>query len=486
MNRYLVLTLLLSLIVGTGRPVMPVVLASESAKPKEAVVTYDEHIRPIFRDHCFTCHNQNSAKSGLALDSYARVMEGGSRGEVVYADDLDSSRLWALVSHDEEPVMPPGQDKIAEPKLALISKWIGAGLPENSGSQARSRKPKLQLTASSSIGKPDGPVAMPEGLSRRPVVYTSRAAAVSALAASPWAPLVAVAGQQQVLLYHADTAELLGVLPFPEGIAHSLEFSRDGSKLLAGGGRGGYAGSAVLYDVSTGERLTKIGDELDAVLAADISADLSRVALGGPGRIVRIFATETGELVHEIHKHTDWIYCVRFSPDGQWLATGDRSQGLFVWEADTGHEYLDLRGHGAAVTDVAWRDDSQVLASASLDGAVRLWNLKDGKRLAQTKAHGGGVNAICYAHDGRLASAGSDRRAKLWSPGLKLLRAFPEFKESVLEIALTHDGTRIVAGDWSGQVRMWAVEDGKQVATLPPNPPTLAEQKHERPEGPQQ
>ena len=42
---------------------------------------------------------------------------------------------------------------------------------------------------------------MPEGLFRQPVVHTARAGAITALAASPWAPLIAVAGQKQVLLY---------------------------------------------------------------------------------------------------------------------------------------------------------------------------------------------------------------------------------------------------------------------------------------------
>ncbi len=75
------------------------------------------------------------------------------------------------------------------------------------------------------------------------------------------------------------------------------------------------------------------------MLAADINHDLTRIALGGPGKVVRIYATDTGELLHEIKKHTDWIYAVRFSPDGVLLATADRSNGLFVWEADTAREY---------------------------------------------------------------------------------------------------------------------------------------------------
>ena len=201
------------------------------------------------------------------------------------------------------------------------------------------------------------------------------------------------------------------------------------------------------------------------------ATDLKRIALGGPGHIVRIYATETGELLHEIKKHTDWIYAVRFSPDGVLLATADRSNGLFVWEAETAREYLDLRGHTDAVTDVAWRSDANVLASGSIDGTIRLWEMNEGKEIAKANAHGGGVNAVAFAPDGRIASVGQDRTAKLWDAGLTPLKTFPEFSEPALRVTFTHDGQRVVAGDWSGEVRMWNAEDAQQVGLLPPNPP---------------
>src|SRR5690554_2508200 len=93
-------------------------------KPAEAKVTYDEHVRPILRDHCFNCHSQGRAKSDLELDTYAGAMRGGAGGEVVLAGDLESSRLYALVAHLEEPKMPPEQDKLPEAKLTIIKNWI--------------------------------------------------------------------------------------------------------------------------------------------------------------------------------------------------------------------------------------------------------------------------------------------------------------------------------------------------------------------------
>src|SRR5256885_17082579 len=83
---------------------------AKPAAPAAPKITYDEHIRPILREHCFSCHSADKQESGLALDNYQKAMAGGSSGEVVLPGDLASSRLWALVSHAEEPKMPPKQD----------------------------------------------------------------------------------------------------------------------------------------------------------------------------------------------------------------------------------------------------------------------------------------------------------------------------------------------------------------------------------------
>src|SRR5262245_22761575 len=96
------LTALVAATIGIAQDAKP------SATPQPRI-TYDEHVRPIFREHCFSCHSADKQESGLALDNYAKAMAGGSSGEVVLAGDLASSRLWALVSHAEQPKMPPRQ-----------------------------------------------------------------------------------------------------------------------------------------------------------------------------------------------------------------------------------------------------------------------------------------------------------------------------------------------------------------------------------------
>ena len=450
----------------------------DSAKqsPETAKVTYEEDVKPIFREHCMTCHNQGDKRGGFALDSYGVLMEGGGSGEVVYEDgDVDSSRLWQLVNHDDTPVMPPEQSKIPAKKLDVLKAWIEGGALENSGSKAKA-KPKNSLAfVAPSAGKPDGPPPMPGQLPQTVPVVTSRASAITAVAASPWAPLVAVAGQKQIVLYHSESGQLLGILPFDEGIAQSLRFSRDGRYLVAGGGEHSVRGIAAVYGIESGKRLAIVGDDLDTVFDADCNHNMSKIALGGPQKMLRIFDATDGTILFDLKKHTDWIYSVAFSPDGVLIASADRSGGLVVWEADTGRPFLDLTDHKGAVNSLSWRDDSNVLASASDDGTVKLWDMAAGKVIKSINVNGGAVTSVRFDHKGQIVTGSKDRKVRVWDSNGKLVKQIPAAKETVLEVAITHDSQRVVRGDWNGNVDLISIADPKDTHSLAANPAPIQE-----------
>lgn len=451
-------------------------LSASAADPKSKV-TFDQQVMPILTQHCVGCHKGDSGKGGLDLSTYAKTMEGGASGEVVKPGDADGSRLWRLTAHKEQPFMPPKLPVIPKEQLDTLAMWINQGALENAGSKPKAVKPKAEVGLMSvKRGKPDV-VPMPtKPLNRNPVVVSTKANAVIAMAASPWAPLLAVGGQKQILLYHGDTFELIGVLPFTYGTPTSLKFSRNGSLLLAGGGRGGQSGKVVVFDVKTGEQIIEVGNETDAVLAADISADQQLIALGSPNKMVRIYSTKDGTLVSEMKKHTDWIYAVEFSPDGVLLATADRSGGLMVWEAATGREFYNLRGHTAAVLDVSWRDDSNILASASEDTTIRLWEMENGNQIKSWGAHGAGAQSVKFAHDNRLVSVGRDRVAKIWDMNGANTKAFPALADVGLRAAFNHDGSKVYAGDWTGTIFEYSSADAKVLAQATTNPPSVAQQ----------
>lgn len=440
-------------------------------------ITYDDHIKDIFRAQCFKCHDPDKKKGDLDLTSYSAMMLGGGSGPVVEAGNPDVSFLYTVMTHEEEPIMPPKSPKRPKAELDLIKKWILGGLLESKSSTAKkATKPKLDLSLTDApSGRPEGPPPMPVSLVVEPVVRTGRATTVTAIHASPWAPVVAVAGQQQVLLYHTDTLDLIGVLPFPDGEPHSLSFSRNGKLLLAGGGVGANLGTTVLYNIESGDRLMQVGEDFDTILASDVSGDQSYIATGGPDKYLNVYEIATGEKLHRIKKHTDWVQALGFSPDAVLLASGDRNGNLYVWESETGIQFYELRGHKGAITAVAWRPDSNVLASGSEDGTVKLWNMHDGKPLKSWNAHGGGVTSIMYSMDGRIVTTGRDKTAKLWDGNGKQQRAFSGLSDYGTAVAVSHDTKRVFVGDWNGQVFCFNADDGKKVGNVTPNPATIDE-----------
>ena len=455
--------------------VSSVVNSSSAADPKTKF-TYDQHILPILTAHCVGCHKGESAKGGLDLSTFAKLKEGGASGEVLKPGDADGSRLWRVTAHKEQPFMPPKMPMIDKEKVDTLALWIQQGALENAGSKPIAVKPKAEVGLMSvKRGKPDVAPMPEKPLRTEPVVTTAKPNAVIALAASPWAPLVAVGGVKQVMLFHGDTLALVGVLPFPHGTPTVLKFSRNGGLLLAGGGRGGQSGRVVVWDVKTGEQIIEVGNETDAVLAADISADQQLIALGGPSKMLRIYATKDGSLVREVKKHTDWIYAVEFSPDAVLLASADRSGGLMVWEAATGREFYNLRGHQAGVLDVSWRDDSNVLASCSEDTTIKLWEMENGNQIKTWGAHAGGAQAVKFSHDNRLVSTGRDKVTKIWDMNGAAQKTFPPHADVALRAAFNHDGTKVYSGDWTGAVQEFNVADAKLLAQATTNPMTPAQ-----------
>ncbi|MEM7011850.1 MAG: hypothetical protein AAF585_10240 [Verrucomicrobiota bacterium] len=237
-----------------------------------------------------------------------------------------------------------------------------------------------------------------------------------------------MSGQEHVRLLHAETEEELGKLPFPEGVPNVIRFSRDGAVLMVAGGRPVESGSVVLFDIKTGKRFTTVGDELDAVIAADLSPDQTLVALGGTGKVIKVYSTSDGEEQYKIEKHIDWVTAIAFSPDGESLATANRAGGLHLWDAKSGGIVLSLLEHKASERALDWRADSKFLAFAGEDGRVIWWDVKDGwPTVNKNNAHPpqrpkgtygripNGVLAARFGENGSLATAGRDLMVKLWT-----------------------------------------------------------------------
>ena len=444
--------------------------------PAQVKISYDDHVLAIFEQSCLNCHNPDKTKGGLDLSNFAGAMKGGSSGKIVEPGDT-SSTLINVVRQTTEPKMPPEGEKLSSEDIEILSKWIAGGLLENKSSKARkASKPKFETALHSDpSAKPDGPPPMPEHILLEPPVVTERASAVHAIAASPWAPLLAITSQKQILLHHTETLELIGILPFPEGDPISLAFTPDARYLIVGGGIPGKNGFTITFDVTNGSRVVNAGKEFDSILAADIRPGFDIVATGGPSKLLKLWETQTGELLHSVKKHTDWITALDISPDGILLASGDRNGGVWVWEAETANEFHTLRAHQAGITALAFRSDSNLLGTASDDGSVRFWEMNNGGEVKKIDAHPTGVTAFAFAKNGTFITAGRDNKAKLWKSDFNALREI-ELPALATAAAIDFENKTAFVADSLGNVHAFSAEEkgSSHIKSFPTNPATIA------------
>ena len=84
--------------------------------------TYESAILSIFEDKCGVCHG-DSAAGGLKLITYADLMKGSDKGEVIVAGNSAESKLVEVQSGDHFA-------NLTAAELTLVKEWIDAGAVE--------------------------------------------------------------------------------------------------------------------------------------------------------------------------------------------------------------------------------------------------------------------------------------------------------------------------------------------------------------------
>src|SRR6266404_8117147 len=121
-------------------------VAAQSAA--EQIEFFENKIRPLFVEHCYSCHSDKAEKlkGGLRLDSPEGVLKGGSSGPVIVPGDPDASLLIKAVRYsDPDLQMPPKDKKLPSEKIASLEAWVKMGAPLP-GSSASARRPLTDVT----------------------------------------------------------------------------------------------------------------------------------------------------------------------------------------------------------------------------------------------------------------------------------------------------------------------------------------------------
>ncbi|MBP89919.1 MAG: hypothetical protein CMJ64_24965 [Planctomycetaceae bacterium] len=90
-------------------------------------ITYEKHVRPILKAHCFHCHGEGGElEGGLDVRLRRLIGKGGESGTAVVPGKPAESLLLERVKNSE---MPPEEVKLrpTEAEVATIEQWIASG-----------------------------------------------------------------------------------------------------------------------------------------------------------------------------------------------------------------------------------------------------------------------------------------------------------------------------------------------------------------------
>jgi WD40 repeat protein/tRNA A-37 threonylcarbamoyl transferase component Bud32 len=302
----------------------------------------------------------------------------------------------------------------------------------------------------------------------------------------------------------------------------SAAFSPDGKRIVTGSGGSGPQGAPVpgeakVWDAEKGREVLALKGHTDQVRSVAWSPDGRRILTGSTDKTARVWDAEKGHEVLSLTGHTSWVLGVAFSPDGQRILTGSmdstakvwdavkgrellslKSDSWFasvafspdgrrivnasghtaqVWDAEKGQEVLALKGHTQPLTGVAWSPDGQRIATGCggfdldrnpLPGEVKVWDAKQGYELFSLKGRTGSVLSVAFSPDGkRIVTGCHDDTARVWDAekGREVL-TLKGHTGCVWSVAFSPDGQRILTGSHDFSAKVWGAANGQELFPL--------------------
>ena len=303
-------------------------------------------------------------------------------------------------------------------------------------------------------------------------------------------------------IFDADTGALIRT--FDAKFCGCVAFSPDGRSVVTGSSK-----TAKVFSVGTGECLLTISGHTETVNSVALSPDGSRILTGSWDDTAKLWNAGTGELLRTFSGHAN-IETVAFSPDGTTVLTASIDRTAKLWSL-AGTCILTLTGHTSHVMSASFSPDGSLVLTASLDGTARLWDTSgsvlqilgnslyhskitlspDGTRfleagfleaskknaelwdagsgfLVNTYAgHTGTVYSGAFSPDGtRVATASSDKTAKLWNTLGGCIRTFTGHTGTVNAVAFSPDASRLLTGSGDKTAKLWSIETGACIRTL--------------------
>ena len=271
------------------------------------------------------------------------------------------------------------------------------------------------------------------------------------------------------------------------------------------------------------------------VLAVAITPDGQRLLSGSADKSVRLWDLKTGEELTRFDGHSASVGGLAITPDGKLAVSGSMDRTLRIWDLCSGrlvkllqghHEgtpryarsmaaadapLKPQHGHSAGIMRIAMSADGTRVISCGWGGEVCGWSIPDGRQIFSTSAmygtandvaissrgdsavvafndqrigmlalsgngavewrdffsgHDSRVNCVAWLPDGNSFVSGStDRTVRQWKAGT-CVRELKGHNSAVSSICVTQDGATVCSGSADQTIRIWDTHSGELRAIL--------------------
>jgi WD40 repeat protein len=259
-------------------------------------------------------------------------------------------------------------------------------------------------------------------------------------------------GKDAVRLWRTEDPRERGVLRGHEGLVDTVEWTRDGTRVVTAG----HDGTARIYSVRGGTQGLVLRDPGRVLHSADLDPDEEVLLTASEDGTARLWDAADGTLLRELRGHEASVLSAAYSPDGALVATASLDATVRVWPAREEGPSRTLGRHESVITSVAWAPDGRSVVTASqLDATVRIWPVAGGEpRVVRVL---GGVFRASVTPDGtRLLVAEENGPLHVYRfDSLEELPPIAALPEGLVAATVSPDGAYLALTSSDGTVRLY-------------------------------
>ena len=216
-----------------------------------------------------------------------------------------------------------------------------------------------------------------------------------------------VAQDGNVVFWHTDSNQTNWFArPTTEGSNRAL-FSRDGKRLAISGDR-----DLCVCDVSRKTMLLNFPLRGEYAFSLEFSRDGQKLMAGCASGVVKVW--DLGGQANDVTLwgHTKEVEGLVLSPDGRTLVSV--STDVRVWDLSSQRELIRIKPRSTRFFGCSFSPDGRRLAVGALDGLITIWDLASRQEVATLKGHERRVIHVAFLSDGNtLVSVGEDQ-VRVW------------------------------------------------------------------------